>query len=438
MVVHSQSCAQLLSRSKALQRPLVRLPTPSYATLVPNTTPECGMRHPFHNSNPLAYLDRQLDQPLDILAMENEDACFRPRRKPGGSKRVARVPDFDGPSVAILFPSRRRAVHSLFTVEEDASAPKPAAMPSASLPCLRVPQPGRRIPRCKTPDAPVATRQRTAVSGDADVEHDADLTAVHGRVRSHLLAPAASPPPRFQKPSFRPPARPPTSAAVDAHSSEGKAINELVDSSPSSPSSPSSSRLDRCVVDGVSFKAVRQDPVNPDGNGQLSRRPAPEEATVTATPPGRPARGSFAHRADGSSRGVSKLSVDQFVLGDKLQSARLQAANLSKWPTAREMREASVAAEAAALRAAEQAAAAPTPGKQLTKQDAGITREDQRRFTSKRFTPKRDAAALAEARRRAAATIDGAMLYSDAQLGQMAEAHVKHQMGQMLPGEEWM
>lgn len=374
--------------------PLLRLRTPGISHVnvirVPVSTPN-GMRNPFHSA--LEVLDRQLDafpRGVDLHALKANAA-------PQGIVDLHALKGEElANSSAILFPHRRRSIHALF---DPSRVEKPPSVPQTPFPKpLRVPYKSKPRQRADIADAPAAD------IADATA---ATLELTGAQVRVGFVALPGANPPRYGRPAFRSVARPPSVPEPANVLEEARVEDE--------PSSLSSS-----------FK-----------HHPLPTRSSPQSATdldFHTMVHGAPAT------KDG--RGVARLNVKEFFLGETIVNIRGSLSSLAKFPTRHEIMSyhgpevtgprPSLAPPAP--RAPTAASAVPYGG-----QGREQRKEVRRRQLMASHKGKADAGAIALARQRAQdalAAATGKGKYTDEQLFAAAEKHLKKLM--LRSGEDWV
>jgi hypothetical protein len=376
------------------------------------------MRNPFHSA--LEVLDRQLDafpRGVDLHALKANAA-------PQGIVDLHALKGEElANSSAILFPHRRRSIHALF---DPSRVEKPPSVPQTPFPKpLRVPYKSKPRQRADIADAPAAD---IADATAATLE----LTGAQARV-GFVALPGANPP-RYGRPAFRSVARPPSVPEPANVLEEARVEDE--------PSSLSSSFKHHPLPTRSSPQSATAAVA-----AATAATAAATAAIAAALTAGRPTDLDFHTMVHGApatkdGRGVARLNVKEFFLGETIVNIRGSLSSLAKFPTRHEIMSyhgpevtgprPSLAPPAP--RAPTAASAVPYGG-----QGREQRKEVRRRQLMASHKGKADAGAIALARQRAQdalAAATGKGKYTDEQLFAAAEKHLKKLM--LRSGEDWV
>ena len=415
--------------------PLLRLRTPGISHVnvirVPVSTPN-GMRNPFHSA--FEVLDRQLDafprgvdlhalkataapQGLDLHALKGEELAAQ-------SVTLGAELDRNANSSAILFPHRRRSIHALFEpshVEKPLSVPQIAPFPKP----LRVPYKSKPRPRADVADAPAAFADATA----------ATLEVTGAQARVEFVALPGANPPRYGRPAFRGRARPPSVPEPANVLEEARVEDEQSSLSSSIKRHPLQTRSSPGASPHSSTAAVA---------AATAATAAATAAIAAALAAGRPTDHDFHTMVHGApatkdGRGVARLNVKEFFLGETIVNVRGSLTSLVKFPTRHEIMtyhgpEVTGPRPSLAPRAPTASNAVPYGG-----QGREQRKEVRRKQLMASHKGKADAGAIALARQRAQdalAAATGKGKYTDEQLFAAAETHLKKLM--LRSGEDWV
>ena len=429
--------------STSSSSPLLRLRTPGISHVnvirVPVSTPN-GMRNPFHSA--FEVLDRQLDafpRGVDLHALKANAApqgivhlhALKGEELAAQSVTLGAELDRNANSSAILFPHRRRSIHALFDssrVEKPPSVPRTGNAAPFPKP-LRVPYKSKPRQRADIADAPAAD---IADATAATLE----LTGAQARV-GFVALPGASPP-RYGRPAFRSVARPPSVPEPANVLEEARVEDE--------PSSLSSS-FKRHPLPTRSSPGASPQSATAAVAAATAATAAATATIAAALTAGRPTDLDFHTMVHGApatkdGRGVARLNVKEFFLGETIVNIRGSLSSLAKFPTRHEIMTyhgPEVTGPRPSL--APPAPRAPTAANAVPYGGQGREqrKEVRRRQLMASHKGRADAGAIAMARQRAQdalAAATGKGKYTDEQLFAAAEKHLKKLM--LRSGEDWV